>query len=84
MDALTRFQILAEMVREYKTAFLLNRKVDETGEEILDIINASGDTILYDIVFNAKLKREHPKEAVKHLDDATKYLHERISEIYKK
>lgn len=82
MDQLTRFQILAEMVREYKTAFLLNRAIDKTGEEILEIINASGDTILYDIVLNAKLKREHPKDAVKHLDEATKYLHDRISEIY--
>lgn len=86
MDQLTRLQVLTEMVREFKTAILMNRDKVNIGNEVLEIINASGDTILYDKVWNARLKmfKGLQKEAVDHLDDATKYLHNEIDLLNQK
>lgn len=84
MDKLTRLQILTEMVREYKTAILMDREKEAIGNEVLDIINMAGDSILYDKVWNAKLKlaKGLSKEAIDHLDEATKYLHGEIDLLY--
>ncbi|MDO6658602.1 hypothetical protein [Anaerobacillus sp. 1_MG-2023] len=80
---LQRLQILTEVVREYKTAIHMDQKKDEVGREVLDIVMNSQDLVLYGHVKRAKDVDKFPGEALKHLDQATKYLHEKIDEQLK-
>ncbi|WP_270181549.1 hypothetical protein [Alkalihalobacillus sp. CinArs1] len=75
-----RLQILAEVIREYKTAIHMDQRKDEIGSEVLEIIMNSQDLVLYGHVKRAKEIDRFPGEAIKHLDEATAYLHDKIDE----
>lgn len=81
MDALTRLQMLTEVVTEFKTALLSGRQPDQIGRMVVDIANDSEDGILYDHVLNAYLKMSNEKAAVEALDEATRHLHEEIDKL---
>ncbi|MYL64688.1 hypothetical protein GLW07_15120 [Bacillus hwajinpoensis] len=80
---LQRLQILTEVVREYKTALHMDQNKSEVGREVLDIVMNSQDLVLYGHVKRAKDIDKFPGEAIKHLDQATSYLHEKIDEQLK-
>ncbi|TLS37909.1 hypothetical protein [Pseudalkalibacillus caeni] len=80
MNRLDRLQILTEMIREYKTSILNDHNKEKVGEEVLEIIQSAGDEELFDKVASAKLKQDYREQAVKHLDEATDYLHKKIEE----
>ncbi|WP_347550882.1 hypothetical protein ABFG93_04140 [Pseudalkalibacillus hwajinpoensis] len=80
---LKRLQILTEVVREYKTAIHMDQKKEDVGREVLDIVMNSQDLVLYGHVKRAKEIDAFPGEAIKHLDQATAYLHEKIDEQIK-
>lgn len=81
MDALTRLQMLAEVVTEFKTALLSDRQPDQVGRMVVDIANESEDGILYDLVLNAYLKMSNEKAAVHSLDEATRHLDQQMDKF---
>lgn len=80
---LERLQVLVEIVREFKTALLLDRDdLFRVSSLVMDIVQEYQDLVLYDHVLNAQLKKDkHREEAIKHLDDATQYLYDKIDEL---
>ncbi|TCP29830.1 hypothetical protein EV207_108124 [Scopulibacillus darangshiensis] len=78
MKELERLQILTEIIREFKTAILMDREPDQTGRVVLEVIQEAGDAVLADNVLNAYLRLTEPDVAVSYLDKATVYLHGKI------
>lgn len=78
MKEIERMQILTEVVSEFKTAILMDHEADKTGRLVLEVIQESGDDMLSDHVLSAFLKLSDQEASVRHLDDATKYLHNKI------
>lgn len=81
MNNLERLQVLTEIIREFKTAILNEIEPEKTGSLILEIIQESGDAELADYVLQAYLRLSQPTTAVEYLDEATKYLHNKIDQI---
>ncbi|MFC7391808.1 hypothetical protein [Scopulibacillus cellulosilyticus] len=84
MRELERLQILTEIVREFKTAILMDKEPDKIGRMVLEVIQAAGDTLLGDQVLNAYMRLGDHELAVSYLDNATKYLHEKIDDVQQK
>ncbi|HET6871842.1 MAG TPA: hypothetical protein VFH42_02525 [Sporolactobacillaceae bacterium] len=78
MGNLERLQILTEVVSEFRSAILMDREPDKTGQIVLEVIQESGDETLHDYVLNAYLKLNDPETAVRYLNDARNYLYNKI------
>ncbi|MBM7643916.1 hypothetical protein JOD45_000107 [Scopulibacillus daqui] len=81
MNELERLQILTEIIREFKTAILMDQEPDKVGRLVLEVIQGAGDTSLGDQVLSAYMRLSDPEQAVSYLDHATKYLHEKIDHV---
>lgn len=80
MDTLERYQVLLEVVIEFRTALYNEEHTDRVGRLVLDVVRESGDLILYDKVQTAYYKIKHKDEAIAAVEDAVTYLSRRIDE----
>jgi hypothetical protein len=75
---LERLQILTEIVSEFRTAILMDTEPEKTGRLVVEVIQETGDETLQEFVLNAYLNLNDPEAAVRYLNDARTYLHNKI------
>lgn len=81
MNQLERLQIITEVIGEFRTAILLDQEPEKVGRMVLEVIQETGDTNLADLVLDAFLKLSDRELAVSKLDEAIKWMHERIDQL---
>lgn len=80
MEHLERLQVLTELVREFKTALMMDDRVEEVSNSVIEIIAQVKDPKLNDFIQQAYTHRKNSQKAIPYLDHAITYLHNQIDQ----